>query len=484
MSKSNELQNIVVLKSDTYDCGGSDYNNIEQPRFSTIFENQSTYGQRYISKGFDKHEDSKYAPNYYEKRPILSDDIGVMSEELKPENQNFYHHEFPTSDNKTEKFTTHPYDSPQGVEDTWSSGIIPVSGPNIPDTLESFTKKIESFEPATSSVITIIVIVIIILISLYIFFRYRKSKQEKNNLFNRYDGGEVDEYDDVEIFDLNNNDEMRGSDEPSVYTVDNNQFYEAFHTSIDMPEGDVFVVEEQPRHEFMTSEDDDAEQFVLNVKIEDDKLVKYYHYYDKNTRILYRLDKETYYNGELIEKSAEKYYNKNKIRYRVVDTYDGHYLLKRKMFKVFNLEPLEFDYGVIKFENGLPINFVKYHYNDEDKQYTRTTDSDFVNDVPRSSQTISIEPNDIPVSNMDFVPSMEDLAFKNPDCYEDPLFDLTDNRDYNDDDEEENEHPFDFNINNNMEGGAKKPKKSSKKTSKKTTKKTSKKSSKKSKSKK
>mgnify|MGYP004597282497 CR=1 FL=1 len=178
MSKLNDLENIVVLKSDTYDCSGSSYENQEQPKFKTPFENQNTYGQRYTSKQFDKQEDITKAQDYYEKRPILSDDMSVNDLQ---EHQNYYHHPFPTSENneiytKNETFITHPYDSPQNAEDTWSSGFIPVGGPIVPDTVENFSVK-ETFDKHKT-----IIIVIIVLIILFIgfgIFMYRKYLYKK-----------------------------------------------------------------------------------------------------------------------------------------------------------------------------------------------------------------------------------------------------------------------------------------------------------------
>ena len=184
MSKLNDLENIVVLKSDTYDCSGSNYENQEQPKFKTPFENQNTYGQRYTSKQFDKQEDITKAQDYYEKRPILSDDMSVNDLQ---EHQNYYHHPFPTSENnetfvknetfaKNETFITHPYDSPQNAEDTWSSGFLPVNGPIVPDTVENFSVK-ETFDKHKT-----IIIVIIVLIILFIgfgIFMYRKYLYKK-----------------------------------------------------------------------------------------------------------------------------------------------------------------------------------------------------------------------------------------------------------------------------------------------------------------
>ena len=37
MTKLNDLENITVLKSDTYDCSGTNYTNTEQPRFNLPF---------------------------------------------------------------------------------------------------------------------------------------------------------------------------------------------------------------------------------------------------------------------------------------------------------------------------------------------------------------------------------------------------------------------------------------------------------------
>lgn len=184
MTKLNDLENIVVLKSDTYDCGGSNYTNVEQPRFLTTFENQSTYGQRYHSKPFDQAQETQKAQDYYEKRPILSDDGEVMNEELGEPNQTFYHHQFPTSDNKPETFITHPYDTPQNAEDVWSSGFIPISGPTIPETIEEFANKERKVKPATKEafessssavIIAIIIMIILIVIPLFIFYKRRQQ---------------------------------------------------------------------------------------------------------------------------------------------------------------------------------------------------------------------------------------------------------------------------------------------------------------------
>lgn len=184
MSKLNDLENIVVLKSDTYDCSGSNYENQEQPKFKTPFENQNTYGQRYTSKQFDKQEDITKAQDYYEKRPILSDDMSVNDLQ---EHQNYYHHPFPTSENnetfvknetfaKNETFITHPYDSPQNAEDTWSSGFLPVNGPIVPDTVENFSVK-ETFDKHKTIIIVIIVLIILFIgVGIFMYKKYLYKK--------------------------------------------------------------------------------------------------------------------------------------------------------------------------------------------------------------------------------------------------------------------------------------------------------------------
>lgn len=178
MSKLNDLENIVMLKSDTYDCSGSNYENQEQPKFKTPFENQNTYGQRYTSKQFDKPEEITKAQDYYEKRPILSDDMSVNDLQ---EHQNYYHHPFPTSENnetlsKNETFITHPYDSPQNAEDTWSSGFIPVGGPIVPDTVENFSVK-ETFDKHKTIIIVIIVLIILFIgVGIFMYKKYLYKK--------------------------------------------------------------------------------------------------------------------------------------------------------------------------------------------------------------------------------------------------------------------------------------------------------------------
>lgn len=168
MTKLNDLENIAVLKSDTYDCSGTNYTNVEQPRFNLPFENQSTFGQRYNVKGFDVDKPTEKAQNYYELKPILPDDIAVADAELKTDGT-YYHHPFPTSDNK-EDFITHPYESGQNVEDTWSSGMIPVSGSNVPEI-------VESFESTGKSITIIVIIVILVLLALAIVCYFLKKKQ-------------------------------------------------------------------------------------------------------------------------------------------------------------------------------------------------------------------------------------------------------------------------------------------------------------------
>ena len=178
MSKLNDLENIVMLKSDTYDCSGSNYENQEQPKFKTPFENQNTYGQRYTSKQFDKPEEVTKAQDYYEKRPILSDDMSVNDLQ---EHQNYYHHPFPTSENNetfsnNETFITHPYDSPQNTEDTWSSGFIPVGGPIVPDTVENFSVK-ETFDKHKTIIIVIIVLIILFIgVGIFMYKKYLYKK--------------------------------------------------------------------------------------------------------------------------------------------------------------------------------------------------------------------------------------------------------------------------------------------------------------------
>lgn len=149
--------------------------------YESPFNKQSSYGQRYNSKGFANDELPDTAHNWYEKRPVLEPDLSQMKENMG-EDEVPYHREFPkykpeTTEKTEETFFTRPYNTPQyNARDVYSASK-PVTGTEVPDLVESFT--ILGKEVNITSIVVVIICLLLLVLSVYYLMNKNKLRGMK-----------------------------------------------------------------------------------------------------------------------------------------------------------------------------------------------------------------------------------------------------------------------------------------------------------------
>lgn len=161
---SLQLDQFSNVKSDTYKVGSENMNCSQNQLYSTPFEDQSRYGQRYEGKNFQASKIPSEGVNWYEKRPALNVDLSQTMDNLG-ENQVL---DYPDQ-NEKEKFS--PFTPEFGVSDRLTGSIRPVL--ELPDSIETF--KVGDKEISVSVIIIIIILILLIGFGIYVYMSRNKT---------------------------------------------------------------------------------------------------------------------------------------------------------------------------------------------------------------------------------------------------------------------------------------------------------------------